>query len=74
MLLLLVKGFWWAASWPYSTWLLAVDKAMCRMNDDCEPSQHRTSEGQVGIKESNMANELPSGRGSPGGRDRRPQA
>jgi hypothetical protein len=51
MLLLLLKGFWWAASWPYSTWLLAVDKAMCRINDGCEPSQHRTNEGQVGIKE-----------------------
>ena len=57
MLLLLLKGFWWAASWPYSTWLLAVDKAMCRINDGCEPSQHRTNEGQVGIRESNMANE-----------------
>jgi len=57
MLLLLLKGFWWAASWPYSTWLLAVDKAICRMNDGCEPQHHVNEEGQVGIKESSMANE-----------------
>src|SRR5215472_4817321 len=24
MLLLLLKGYWWAAWWPYSTWFLAV--------------------------------------------------
>jgi hypothetical protein len=27
MLLLLVENFWWAASWPFYTWLLAVEKA-----------------------------------------------
>ena len=58
VLLLLLKGVWWAAWWPYSTWLLAVDKAICRMNDGCEPPQHQTDdEGQVRIRESSMANE-----------------
>jgi len=57
MLLLLLKGYWWAAWWPYSTWFLAVDKALCRMNQGCEPPQYQTNdEGQVSIRESAMAN------------------
>ena len=58
MLLLLLKGYWWAAWWPYSTWFLAVDKALCRMNQGCEPPQYQTNdEGQVSIRESAMAND-----------------
>jgi phasin len=58
MLLLLLKGYWWAAWWPYSTWLLAVDKALCRMNQGCDPPQHQTNdEEQVSIRESAMAND-----------------
>ena len=58
MLLLLLKVYWWAAWWPYSTWVLAVDKALCRMNQGCEPPQHQTNdEGQVSIRESAMAND-----------------
>jgi phasin len=58
MLLLLLKGYWWAAWWPYSTWLLAADKALCRMNQGCEPPQHQANdEGQVSIRESAMAND-----------------
>jgi len=44
MLLLLLKGYWWAAWWPYSTWFLAVDKALCRMNQGCEPPQYQTND------------------------------
>jgi len=59
MLLLLLKGYWWAAWWPYSTWFLAVDKALCRMNQGCEPPQYQTNdEGQVSIRESAMANDV----------------
>src|SRR5262245_15898430 len=57
MLWLLLKDFWWAAWWPFSTWLLAVDKALCRMNEGCEQQRQTDKEGQVRIKESNMANE-----------------
>ena len=58
MLLLLLKVYWWAAWWPYSTWVLAVDKALCRMNQGCEPPQQQTNdEGQVSIRESAMAND-----------------
>ena len=58
MLLLLLKGYWWAVWWPYSTWLLAADKALCRMNQGCEPPQHQTNdEGQASIRESAMAND-----------------
>jgi len=41
---LLLKGYWWAAWWPYSTWFLAVDKALCRMNQGCEPPQYQTND------------------------------
>jgi len=59
VLLLLLKGYWWAAWWPYSTWFLAVDKALCRMNQGCEPPQYQTNdEGQVSIRESAMANDV----------------
>jgi phasin len=57
MLLLLLKGVWWAAWWPYSTWLLAFDKAMCQTSEGCEPQHHTSEEGQVRIKESSMDNE-----------------
>jgi phasin len=58
MLLLLLKGYWWAAWWPYSTWLLAVDNAICRMNQGCEQPQHqRSEEGQASIRESSTPND-----------------
>jgi phasin len=57
MLLLLLKGFWWGAWWPYYTWLLAVEKAMRQRG--AEPAwQSRTSnEGQVDSEERTMAND-----------------
>jgi hypothetical protein len=58
MLLLFLKSFWWAAWWPYSTWLLAVDKAMQRNGGFEPPRQHQAyNTGQVRTEESSMAND-----------------
>jgi phasin len=58
MLLLFLKSFWWAAWWPYSTWLLAMDKAMQRNGAFEPPWQHQAHDtGQVRTEESSMAND-----------------
>jgi phasin len=58
MLLLFLKSFWWAAWWPYSTWLLAMDKAMQRNGGFEPPRQHQAyNKGQVRTEESSMAND-----------------
>jgi phasin len=60
MLLLFLKSFRWAAWWPYSTWLLAVEKAMQRA-EGCKPPpasrQQGLDSGQVRTQESSMAND-----------------
>jgi phasin len=59
MLNLLLRTYWWAAWWPYGTWLLAMEKAMSRGTAGFKPpSQPQTNDrGQVGQQESIMSND-----------------
>ena len=59
MLCLLLRTYWWAAWWPYSTWLLAMEKAMRQRTEGSRsPSQSQTDDtGQVRQQESIMAND-----------------
>jgi phasin len=59
MLLLLLKSFWWTTWWPYSTWLLAMEKAMRQTGQDFRPpwQPQAYDKGQVRPEERTMAND-----------------
>ena len=59
MLCLFLKNFWWAAWWPYSTWTLAMEKAMRQATEGSKPQPQQSAHdsGQVLQQETTMAND-----------------
>jgi len=59
MLCLFFKNFWWAAWWPYSTWQLAMEKAMRQATEGSKPQPQQSAHdsGHVRQQETTMAND-----------------